>query len=164
MLLIVGRRPPSDDQTTIVGLPVGRKAKEEDRTFRLRLGRSVVRAGFHCSGQPRTPRSTQEKHWISPIKHLYAQLTTVTGLGRGTDVGRVGSINIKRRFIATRIPGLVREHQGWRSSDDIGNSVRANESMLKTRKIPRTISALLLVELSIQEFLFDICHFGSCWE
>ena len=31
--------------------------------------------------------------------------------------------------------------------------------MLKTRKIPRTISALLLVELSIQEFLFDICHF-----
>ena len=65
------------------------------------------------------------------------------------------------RYSDTR---LVREHQGWRSSDDIGNSVRANGSMLKTRKIPRTISALLLVELSIQEFLFDICHFGSCWE
>ena len=56
----------------------------------------------------------------------------------------------------TRIPGLVREHQGWRSSDDIGNSGSANGGMLKTRKIPRTISVLLLVELSIQRVSYSI--------
>jgi len=63
---------------------------------------------------------------------------------------------------SARIPGLVREHQGDKALDDIRNSARTSEHVLKTRRIPRTLCALLLVERSIQWFLFDICHF-SLW-
>jgi len=52
----------------------------------------------------------------------------------------------------TRIPGLVREHRADKAKDDIRNSARTKGCVLKTRRIPRTLSALLLVELSIQGF------------
>jgi len=52
----------------------------------------------------------------------------------------------------TRIPGLVREHRADKANDDIRNSARTKGCVLKTRRIPRTLSALLLVELSIQGF------------
>jgi len=52
----------------------------------------------------------------------------------------------------TRIPGLVREHRADKANDDIGNSARTKGCGLKTRRIPRTLSALLLVELSIHSF------------
>jgi len=52
----------------------------------------------------------------------------------------------------TRIPGLVREHRADKAYDDIRNSARTKGCVLKTRRIPRTLSALLLVELSIQGF------------
>ena len=53
---------------------------------------------------------------------------------------------------ATRIPGLVHEHRTDKANDDIGNSARTKGSGLKTSRIPRTLSALLLVELSIHGF------------
>jgi len=53
---------------------------------------------------------------------------------------------------STRIPGLVREHRADKANDDIRNSARTKGCVLKTRRIPRTLSALLLVELSIQGF------------
>jgi len=53
---------------------------------------------------------------------------------------------------STRIPGLVREHRADKANDDIGNSARTKGCGLKTRRIPRTLSALLLVELSIHGF------------
>jgi len=43
----------------------------------------------------------------------------------------------------------------------MGNSGSANGGILNASKIPGTISALLLVELFIRGFLFDICHFTS---
>ena len=52
----------------------------------------------------------------------------------------------------TRIPGLVREHRADKAKDDIRNSARTKGCVLKTRRIPRTLSALLLVEQSIQGF------------
>jgi len=54
----------------------------------------------------------------------------------------------------TRIPGLVREHRADKANDDIVNSARTKGCGLKTRRIPRTLSALqvLLVELSIHGF------------
>jgi len=52
----------------------------------------------------------------------------------------------------TRIPGLVREHRADKANDDIRNSALTKGCVLKTRRIPRTLSALLLVELSIQGF------------
>ena len=52
----------------------------------------------------------------------------------------------------TRIPGLVREHRADKANDDIRNSARTKGCVLKNRRIPRTLSALLLVELSIQGF------------
>ena len=52
----------------------------------------------------------------------------------------------------TRIPGLVREHRADKANDDIGNSARTKGCGLKTRRIPPTLSALLLVELSIHGF------------
>ena len=52
----------------------------------------------------------------------------------------------------TRIPGLVREHRADKANDDIRNSARTKGCVLKTRRIPRTLSALLLVEQSIQGF------------
>jgi len=52
----------------------------------------------------------------------------------------------------TRIPGLVREHRADKANDDIGNSARTKGCGLKTRRIPRTLSDLLLVELSIHGF------------
>jgi len=53
---------------------------------------------------------------------------------------------------STRIPGLVREHRADKANDDIRNSALTKGCVLKTRRIPRTLSALLLVELSIQGF------------
>ena len=53
---------------------------------------------------------------------------------------------------SARIPGLVREHRDDKANDDIGNSARTKGCGLKTRRIPRTLSALLLVELSIHSF------------
>jgi len=44
------------------------------------------------------------------------------------------------------VPGLVREHQADKAMDDIRNSARTSGHVLKTRSIPRTLSALLLVE------------------
>ena len=55
-------------------------------------------------------------------------------------------------LLSTRIPGLVREHRADKANDDIGNSARTKGCGLKTRRIPRTLSALLLVELSIHGF------------
>jgi len=55
-------------------------------------------------------------------------------------------------FHSTRIPGLVREHRADKANDDIRNSARTKGCVLKTRRIPRTLSALLLVEQSIQGF------------
>jgi len=55
-------------------------------------------------------------------------------------------------IVGTRIPGLVREHRADKANDDIRNSARTKGCVLKTRRIPRTLSALLLVELSIQGF------------
>jgi len=52
----------------------------------------------------------------------------------------------------TPIPGLVREHRADKANDDIGNSARTKGCGLKTRRIPRTLSTLLLVELSIHGF------------
>jgi len=54
--------------------------------------------------------------------------------------------------MCTRVPGLVREHRADKANDDIGNSARTKGCVLKTRRIPRTLSALLLVELSIHGF------------
>jgi len=58
----------------------------------------------------------------------------------------------KIRGFGTRIPGLVREHRADKANDDIGDSVCTKGCGLKTRRIPRTLSDLLLVELSIHGF------------
>jgi len=62
------------------------------------------------------------------------------------------NVNHFRASPSTRIPGLVREHRADKANDDIRNSARTKGCVLKTRRIPRTLSALLLVELSIQGF------------
>ena len=95
---------PSDDRTTIAGLPVGGRQKKKMELSSQGQG-GVLSAVTSIDRGSRAlqirPRETLDNLLILPIKHLFAQLATVTVLGRGMDVGRARSINIKRRFIAT---------------------------------------------------------------
>ena len=99
--------------------------------------------GGHGEGKFATAWTCRQRRWLDKQVRESSHWRQSPDYARGAVAGP---------SVGTRIPGLVREHRADKANDDIRNSARTKGCVLKTSRIPRTLSALLLVELSIQGF------------